>query len=102
MTPDNDGPFVLSGSGFMMGTTPVFTLSESREHTSSSWRDSGVVHISLDKTTLNGTIYDIGHDYDKNAKVFDERYTAGTLQHTGGVIPLTSTLLEQQLLLLDK
>ena len=46
--PDGDGPFVVSGSGFLNGNTLEFTLSESQRHTSDTWRDSGVMHVSMD------------------------------------------------------
>ncbi|MEW6658594.1 MAG: hypothetical protein AB1424_08020 [Thermodesulfobacteriota bacterium] len=100
VTSDTDGPFVISGSGFMMGNTLVFTCSESQQHSGSS-HDSGVMHITINKTDLSGTFYDIGLDYDTTGKTFDQRYTAGTLALAGSPIPLTSSLAPQQLLLLD-
>jgi hypothetical protein len=87
--PEGDGPFVVSGSGFLNGNTLEFTLSESQWHTSESWRDSGVMHVSIDKTTQDGTFYDIGHDFDQSARVFDQRFTAGTLT-CNSPIPLAS------------
>jgi hypothetical protein len=99
VTAGTDGPFVMSGSGFMMGTTLVFTLSESQQHTSITWRDSGVMHVSIDKTTLNGTFYDIGHDFDPSTREFDQRYTAGDLALSGPPIPLNTSLAPMQLLL---
>jgi hypothetical protein len=91
ISPD-DGPFVVSGSGFLMkgttGNTLEFTLSESQHHTDSTWRDGGVMHISIDETTLNGTFYDIGHDFktDSTDRQFDERFSAGTLTLNGSTI----------------
>jgi len=102
VTPDGDGPFVISGSGFLMNnTTLVFTLAESQQHTSIPWRDSGVMHVSIDKATLNGTVYDIGRDFnpDTGARVFNERYTAGDLTLKGSPIPLNVSLAPLQLLL---
>ena len=101
VTLDNDGPFVMSGSGFLMGTTLVFTLSESQEHTDNSWRDSGVMHIKVDQSTLNGTFYDIGLDYNTSTKVFDQRFSAGTLTRTGPYISLVSSTAATDLLLQD-
>jgi hypothetical protein len=102
VTVGTDGPFVMSGSGFMMGSTLVFTLAESQKHTSESWRDSGVMHVSVDTSTLNGTFYDIGHDFDASSRTFDQRYTAGNLTCTGGFIPMGQALTGSQLLLLQK
>ncbi len=99
VTAGTDGPFVLSGSGFLMGTTLKFTLSTSQEHTNSQWRDSGVMHVSMDKTTLNGTFYEVALHYDRGAKKFDQSFTAGTLVRSGSPIPLSSSLAPQILLM---
>lgn len=101
----SDGPIVLSGSGFLSGNTLYFTLCMSQGHTPGSvqatWRDGGVVHVSIDKTTQNGTFYDIGHDFDTNTRTFRERFTAATMTRTGSPIPLGASLASQELLLLD-
>jgi hypothetical protein len=92
VTLSDDGPFVLSGSGFMNGTTLVFTLSSSQKHTSNKWRDSGVMRVSINKSTLNGTFYDIGTDFNTGTRVFGHRFTAGTLIRSGPPIPLNTSL----------
>lgn len=92
VTSGTDGPFVMSGSGFMNGSTLEFTLSESQQHTSETWRDSGVMHVIIDKTTQNGTFYDIGHDFDTSARTWDQRYTAGTLTLSGSPIPISTSI----------
>ncbi len=102
VTAGTDGPFVISGSGFMMGTTLVFTLSESQEHTSDTWRDGGVMHVSVDKSSLNGTFYDIGHDFDQGTRAWDQRFTAGDLAlsgppiifNPGSLAPISTLLLQ--------
>jgi len=100
--PGNEGPFIVSGSGVMIENTIFFTLSESQKHTD-TWRDGGVMHVEIDKTTQGGTFYDIGHDFntDSGSRTFDQRYTAGTLALSGSPIPLSASLAPQQLLLLD-
>lgn len=98
--PGDDGPFVVSGSGFMNGTTLEFTLSESQKHTD-GWRDSGVMHVSIDRFSFDGTVYDIGHDFDTSTRAFNERFTAGTLTCTGGAIPLGQAQVAPQFLLLQ-
>jgi hypothetical protein len=102
VTAGTDGPFIISGSGVLIGNTLVFTLSESQQHTD-TWRDGGVMHVEIDKTNQGGTFYDIGHDFNTNAgsRVFDQRYTAGTLKLSGSPIPVVSSLAPQQLLLLN-
>ena len=97
----NDGPVVMSGSGFMSGNTLTLTLCVSQFHTSNSWRDGSVLHISIDKTTLDGTFYEIGYDFntDPDDRIFDNRYSAGTLTRTGPAVPFNKTLIPLQLLL---
>lgn len=98
-----DGPFVMSGSGFLNGSTLVFTLSESQQHTGSTWRDTGVMHVSIDKSSLNGSMYDIGTDFDSGpARTFGQhRYTAATLTHSEGTIPFAPVVAGLNLLLLE-
>ncbi|MEW6658595.1 MAG: hypothetical protein AB1424_08025 [Thermodesulfobacteriota bacterium] len=100
-----DDPIVLSGSGFQTGNTLIFTMCMSQNHTTGStqqyWRDGGVVRASMDKTSQDGTFYDIGHDFNTSTRTFRERFTAATLTRTGSPIPLGAGLAPQQLLLLD-
>lgn len=98
VTPNTDGPFVVSGSGFMMQNTLVFTASESQQHTGAS-RDSGVMHISINKADLSGTFYDIGTDYDLGQHTWNHRYTAGTLTLSGSHIPFPSAAAAKVLLM---
>lgn len=97
----DDGPVVMSGSGFLMGNTLEFTLCISQYHTSNTWRDTSTGHLSLDKTSLNGTFYDIGYDFktDPTDRKFDGRYSVGTLTRTGHSIPFNMSLAPIQLLL---
>ena len=74
VNPGNDGPFIMSGSGILIGNTLYFTLAESQQHTDSN-RDGGVMHVEIDKTTQNGTFYDIGHDFDNSSRLFYQRFS---------------------------
>jgi hypothetical protein len=98
VTMDGDGPFVIGGSGVMIGNNLVFTLSESQQHPD-TWRDSGVMHVTIDASTQNGTFYDIGHDFDISARTFDQRFTAGNLTLKGSPIPMGVALPQLDLLL---
>lgn len=105
--PNGDGPFVMSGSGFLNANTNTleFTLSESQQHTSETWCDSGVMHVTIKTSDQSGSFYDIGHDFNPavGQRVFDERYTAGTLALKGSPINLAPALAgAQQLLLLNQ
>lgn len=75
-----DNPFTLSGFGHIIGSTIYLDLSGSQSHVSGGWRDTSAVHMSIDATTLTGTFYDIGNDYNAITHATDStRYTAGTV-----------------------
>jgi hypothetical protein len=100
-----DGPFILSGGGVLIGETLYLNLATAQLHTDNDWRDTGVMHVQLDKTTLNGTFYEVGHDFKLSSAgpspSFDTRFTAVTLTLTGARIVLSSNLAGPTSLLLD-
>ncbi len=110
VTPDGDGPFVMSGSGFKSGSMLYFTLSGSQDHETSSsnsnWRDSGVMHVEVDtsKSPWSGKFYDIGQDFDTSTlggtPKFDQRYTDGDVQLSSSPVPLSPSLVAPNNLLL--
>ncbi len=80
LTPSGDAPAIYSGSGPIIGNTLYLSMAGSQSHTSEAWRDTSVAHLELDLSTLNGTIYDVGTDYNPATGVFsNHRYTAATL-----------------------
>jgi len=101
VTIEGDGPFIMSGSGVMVGTELIFTLSESQKHTDNTWRDGGVMHVTINTSDQSGTFYDIGHDFntDPGSRNFDSRYTAGDLTLAGPPIQLNGSVPPLQLLL---
>jgi hypothetical protein len=92
----DDGPFMLAGGGVLIGEALFLTLTTSQLHTDSPWRDTGVMQVQLNKTTLSGTFYEVGHDFRADSSgpspVFDSRFTAGTVTLAGPPIPLSSSL----------
>ena len=77
----DDGPFVVTGSGVMVGTVLYINFHGTQKHTSESWRDTGTNQTQLDLSTLSGTFYEVGHDYDPVGKTWDStRFTAGTVR----------------------
>lgn len=100
----DDGPFILAGGGVLIGDIIYLNLTGTQKHTDNNWRDTEVLHAQLDKTTLNGTFYSLGHDFDEStagiAKDFDSRFQAGTLTRTGSPIVLTQSLTAPMSLLL--
>jgi hypothetical protein len=98
-----DGPFLLAGSGVLNGGVLYLTLNSSQQHTDSqtdSNRDTGVMHVQVDPSTLNGTFYEVGHDFDRVPHAFSERFTAGTVTLTGQVLRLNSSIASPGMLLL--
>jgi len=103
MLPDDPaykGPFLMGGSGVLVGDTIEFTLTGSQKHMVSGWRDRAVMHLIVDKTTLNGTFYAIRRDFNTNTQEWSQNFTSGTFTLTGPTIPLaTPNLAPLQLLL---
>jgi len=93
--PPGDAPFILAGGGVLIGQTLYLTLTASQLHTNSpdNWRDTSVVQFQLDKTTLNGTLYEVGHDFKLSSAgpspIFGSQFAAGTVTRTGPAINLT-------------
>ena len=100
LPPDGDLPFVLSGSGVLIGKNLLLTLTTSQEHTS-SWRDTGVLRATIDKTSLNGSFYEVRTDLDLSDKTFHREYSLGTLTRTGQAISLTPANAAMLILLLE-
>lgn len=102
----DDGPVILSGGGALINDTVHLTVIASQKHTDNN-RDTEVMNIQLNKTTLNGTFYSVGNDFDVstagNSPEFDTRFSSGTLTLSGSpiifaantIVPLTTLLLEE-------
>ncbi len=78
VVPSGDNPAVYSGTGIVIGGTLYASMAGSQSHASSGWQDSSVMHLELDVSTLNGTMYDVGNDFNPSTKEFTRRYTAGS------------------------
>ena len=87
-----EGNPIFTGGGVLIGNLLYLTLSYSQLQ-SSTVRETGVIHLELDKTTLNGTFSDVAHNFDISTEgpnpVFSNFFAAGTLTRTGPVINLT-------------
>jgi hypothetical protein len=93
----NNPYIILSGSGAMIGNNLMLTLSTSQWQP--SHRDTGVMHIIIDKSTLNGTFFHIANEFDMNSRILSRSFLAGTLTRSGSIIPLSATIVPQLLLL---
>ena len=97
--PPSDLPYILSGSGVLVGNNLVLTLTSSQEHTS-QWCDTGILHASLNMSTLSGTFYEVRTDLSPT-KTYAYGYSIGTLTLSGKEIPLNPIIPANQMLLLD-
>ena len=50
----DDGPFIMTGGGILMGETIYLSLSGSQQHTDNNWRDTGILHVGSYKSSFNG------------------------------------------------
>jgi hypothetical protein len=83
VSPPDDNSVFLTGIGSMVGTKIYMNLTDTQFH-KDTWRDTGVVQAQLNATTLNGTFFEIGHDFKTDAtdRKFDQRFSAGKLTRT--------------------
>jgi hypothetical protein len=80
VTVSGDNPFTLSGFGHVIGGTLYLDMSGSQSHATGGWRDSSAVHAAINMSTLSGTFYDIGNDFNAVTRQTDStRYSAGTI-----------------------
>lgn len=88
---DPNGPFVMSGGGVLVNGQVILSLNTTQNHADSTWRDTGVMQVTLNESDLSGSLYEVGHDFDTGSPGgYDQRYSAGTLTRTGPMIPLTT------------
>lgn len=83
-------PSVLSGAGVLSNDNLILTASSSRNDSEIAKSDTGVIRIVLNKTTLNGTFYEVRTvlDNETNPKTISHGYTIGSINCTGQVLPL--------------
>ena len=79
----NDNALFLTGTGSMVGTKIYMNLTETHFH-KDTWRDTGILQAQMNATTLNGTFFEVGHDFntDPANRQFDQRFSAGKITKT--------------------
>ena len=78
-TDPGDNPAVYGGVGHIVGNTLYLNLTGSQKHIGQD-RDTSVFHAEIDPTTLAGTFYEVGNDFNVVTRSPDSgRYTAGTI-----------------------
>lgn len=76
---DIDQPFVVGGTASIIGGDLYFNMTTTQAH-SDGWMDTAVHQARLNLSTMQGTFYEIGHDYNTANGQFDvNRYSAGTV-----------------------
>jgi hypothetical protein len=79
VTPGGDQPFVVAGTGTVIGGDLYLNMTTTQTH-ADGWMDTGINQTRLNLSTLQGTFYEIGHDFNTANGQFDvSRYTAGTV-----------------------
>lgn len=74
-----DQPFVVAGTASIIGGELYFNMTTTQRH-SDGWMDTGINQTRLNLSTMQGSFYEIGHDYNTANGQFDNsRYTAGTV-----------------------
>ena len=77
-SPD-DGPFVMTGMAVVQGKSIFINLTVTQAHPSEPWRDTGIMQIRLNSTTMKGSMWTIGHDFNTQNPIFDSTYASGTI-----------------------
>lgn len=75
---NSNAPFVLSGHGTVIGNELYMNMTSTQGH-GDGWQDTGINQTRLNLTTMTGTFYEIGHDFNPASKAWDNRYTRGTV-----------------------
>ena len=90
--PAPDGNPIGSGGGILVGNLLYLTLNHSQQHLGTD-RETGVTHVELDKSALNGTFYQVARSFNTATAgptpVFTDHFWAGTFTRTGLSINLT-------------
>ncbi len=85
----------------MIGSNLVFTLTYSQKHIDNNWRDGGIWNFTIDKSDLNGTLYELSHDFDQGLKRWYDGYLTADITRTGPPIPMSQAIVGPNLLLLQ-
>lgn len=95
-------PLVLSGGGVLSGDTLLLTASTGQQEEMDNSKSGGVVYIEVNRTTLNGTFFEVRTKFNTVSRSFQNQYTAGTLTRTGGISTLGMSFPGANDLLLQK
>ena len=78
-----DNPFIMTGTATKIGTKIYANLVATQDHKVSEsgklWRDMDIMRLTIDNTTLSGSLFGVGDSFDRTTRVFDPMYASGTL-----------------------
>lgn len=71
------GTSVLQGTGVLSGGQVLMNLT--RSESSPGSRDSGIIHFTLNASSLNGSLSEIGHYFNTTSRQFSTYYSGGNV-----------------------
>jgi hypothetical protein len=75
---DVDQPFIIGGTASIVAGQLYINMTATQAH-SDGWMDTAIHQARLNLSTMQGTFYEIGRDYNTVSRQFDaSHYTAGT------------------------
>ena len=78
IVPDDYSP-IITGVASITSTTISANINATQRHKNNSWNDTSTAQITINQSTLNGTIFEVGYDFDRSSHKFDDRYMKGQL-----------------------
>lgn len=78
IVPDDYSP-VITGIASISPTSIRGNFDASQIHKNNNWNDTSRTQFTINQSTLKGTFFEIGHDFDRNGRTFDDRYSKGQL-----------------------
>ena len=83
ITVPGENPMILSGGLVINGNNVLMNLTTTHDHhPQEGWRDSGIMQINLDLSSLSGSGWQIRTDYNTSTSEFDQAYRGSTLTFT--------------------
>jgi hypothetical protein len=70
---------VVTGIASISSSSINANLDISQRHKDNTWNDTSSLQIIINQSTLIGTFFQIGLDFDRTTKKFDTRYSRGQL-----------------------
>lgn len=70
---------IITGVASISSTSINATLNATQRHKNNNWNDTSSLQMVINQSTLKGTFFEIGHDFDRSSHTFDDRYSRGQL-----------------------